>query len=337
MGHIAWYEFNFSSPVVLVTTVGARAMSTQLIEGKFSLSQNCALITPRDSNVNIIFFMYVFQQLFAYERGSISLIMQPSLRFTDLGRFYVPSPPLSEQAAIVRFLDHTEHRIKSYIRAKQKLIKLLNEQKKVIIHQAVTRGLDPNVRLKPSGVELLGNIPDHWAIKPLKRWVTFNSETLSEQTDKNYSFKYIDIGTIETGHLIHPPIEMNFEKSPSRARRILHFGDTIISTVRTYLKAIWYVNDNSGNLIASTGFAVLTPRKEVEPEYLDYVLQSPYFVDKVSAFSTGTTYPAISETILGCFVIALPPSLKEQKDIVNSIKSKTGPLEIIIKPETILI
>ena len=71
-------------------------------------------------------------------------------------------PPLPEQAAIVRFLDHADRRIRRYIRAKQQLITLLEEQKQAVIHRAVTRGLDPNVRLKPSGVEWLGDVPAHW-------------------------------------------------------------------------------------------------------------------------------------------------------------------------------
>ncbi len=78
-------------------------------------------------------------------------------------------PPPDEQSAIVRFLDHADRRIRRYIRAKQKLIKLLEEQKQAIIHRAVTRGLDPNVRLKPSGVEWLGDVPEHWEVLPLKR------------------------------------------------------------------------------------------------------------------------------------------------------------------------
>jgi len=79
-----------------------------------------------------------------------------------------PKPPLPEQAAIVRFLDYADRRIRRYIRAKQKLIKLLEEQKQAIIHRAVTRGLDPNVRLKPSGVEWLGEVPEHWDFTRLK-------------------------------------------------------------------------------------------------------------------------------------------------------------------------
>ena len=75
---------------------------------------------------------------------------------------FIHSRPPSEQAAIVRYLDHVDRRISRYIRAKQRLIELLEEEKQAIIHRAVTRGLDPNVRLKPSGVEWLGDVPEHW-------------------------------------------------------------------------------------------------------------------------------------------------------------------------------
>ncbi|MBM4223491.1 MAG: restriction endonuclease subunit S [Gammaproteobacteria bacterium] len=91
-----------------------------------------------------------------------------SLRPEHFKMIYSCLPPLPEQAAIVRFLDHADRRIRRYIRAKQKLIKLLEEQKQAIIHRAVTRGLDPNVRLKPSGVEWLGDVPEHWEVRRVK-------------------------------------------------------------------------------------------------------------------------------------------------------------------------
>ncbi|MCX6998271.1 MAG: restriction endonuclease subunit S, partial [Kiritimatiellaeota bacterium] len=78
------------------------------------------------------------------------------------------APPPAEQSAIICFLDHADRRIRRYIRTKQKLIKLLEEQKQAIIHRAVTRGLDPNVRLKPSGVAWLGDMPEHWEISRVK-------------------------------------------------------------------------------------------------------------------------------------------------------------------------
>ncbi len=89
-------------------------------------------------------------------------------RFDTFGAQLLPTPPASEQAAIVRFLDQADRRIRKAIAAKQKLIKLLQEQKQVIIHQAVTRGLDPNVKLKPSGVEWLGDVPEGWEVVPLR-------------------------------------------------------------------------------------------------------------------------------------------------------------------------
>ena len=86
---------------------------------------------------------------------------------------YACLPPLAEQAAIVRFLDHADRRIRRYIRAKQKLIALLEEQKQAIIHQAVTRGqIDPNrpayPSYRPSGVEWLGDVPEHWEVVALQ-------------------------------------------------------------------------------------------------------------------------------------------------------------------------
>ena len=80
----------------------------------------------------------------------------------------IPLPPLPEQRAIVRYLDHVDERIQRYVAAKEKLIALLEEEKQAVVNRAVTRGLDPNVRLKPSGVDWLGNVPAHWEVRRLK-------------------------------------------------------------------------------------------------------------------------------------------------------------------------
>ena len=86
-----------------------------------------------------------------------------------LQNFPVPLPPRDEQAAIVRYLDDADQRIRAYVSAKERLIALLEEERQAVIHQAVTRGLDPNVKLKPSGVEWLGDVPEHWEIQQLKQ------------------------------------------------------------------------------------------------------------------------------------------------------------------------
>ena len=93
----------------------------------------------------------------------------PRADWQFVGGMAVALPPLPEQSTIVRYLDHIDRRIQRYIRAKRRLVALLNEQKHAIIHRAVTRGLDPNMRLKPSGVEWLGDVPEHWEVMPLRR------------------------------------------------------------------------------------------------------------------------------------------------------------------------
>ncbi len=91
-----------------------------------------------------------------------------SLRPEHFKLIYTPEPPPDEQAAIVKFLDWANGRLERAIRAKRKIIALLNEQKQAIIHRAVTRGLDPTVKLKPSGIPWLGDIPEHWALISLR-------------------------------------------------------------------------------------------------------------------------------------------------------------------------
>jgi len=142
MGMIDWYEFDFDGPVVFVTTVGARAMSTRLVTGRFSLSQNCALIIPRSTEANTAYFEPVLKRVFDYEKASISLIMQPSLRFGDLNRFYVPVPPLPEQSAIAHFLEEAFCSIALATETAQKEIALLREYRTRLIADVVTGKLD---------------------------------------------------------------------------------------------------------------------------------------------------------------------------------------------------
>lgn len=240
-------------------------------------------------------------------------------------------PPRSEQDQIVAYLQAQDAHIARLIKTKRELIALLTEQKLRIIDHAVTRGLDASVALKPSGIDWLGDVPKHWSIKPLKRWVRLNASTLGEKTDPDFEFRYLDIGSVKTGRLAKELERLRFANAPSRARRVLRRGDTIISTVRTYLKAIWYVNEEADDLIASTGFAVLTPGREVEPEYLGYVIQSTGFVNRVTANSIGIAYPAIAETVLGRFPVVMPSTLEEQQAILAHIKAESAPLDQAIE------
>ena len=180
--------------------------------------------------------------------------------------------------------------------------------------------LKPYPSYKPTSIEWLGDVPAHWDVLPLKHWLRMNEAVLSETTDPNFEFRYIDIGSVGTGVLIEKPQKMRFATAPSRARRIVRDGDTIISTVRTYLKAVWFVEDTNGNFICSTGFVVLTPRPGTLPKFVSYLTQNNAFIDRLTANSVGIAYPAITESRLGSFQVAVPPFL-EQTAIAHYLDS----------------
>ncbi len=138
MGSIDSFEFNFDSPVIFVTTVGAKAMSTRLVSGKFSVSQNCALIIPWHQKTRVDYFEPTIQELFDFERRSIALIMQPSLRFKDLKKFRLPLPPATEQAAICAHLAAKLGEAKQVANSIETQIATLTAYRKSLIHECVT-------------------------------------------------------------------------------------------------------------------------------------------------------------------------------------------------------
>ena len=116
-----------------------------------------------------------------------------------IGNMVQPLPPLDEQTAIVRYLDDAEQRIRAYVSAKERLIALLEEERQAIIHQAVTRGLDPTVKLKPSSVEWLGDVPEHWSLRRLRSLASIKTggqDTINRLDNGKYPF-YVRSQTVE--------------------------------------------------------------------------------------------------------------------------------------------
>ncbi len=188
---------------------------------------------------------------------------------------------------------------------------------------------------KPSGVEWLGEIPAHWEVKRLKYLATLNDETLPENTDPNKEITYVDIGNVDSVKGITGTEDLIFENAPSRARRIVRQGDVIISTVRTYLKAIARIESTSTNFIVSTGFAVIRPR-QLDDGFIAYALGSPYFVESVVAHSVGVSYPAINASELAWLNIAFPP-IPEQATIAAFLDRETAKIDALTSKKQRLI
>ena len=256
-------------------------------------------------------------------------VSYPAINAPEVGNIYVTLPLPDEQKAIAAFLDRETARIASLIEKKQRQIELLQEKRAALISRAVTKGLDPDAPMKDSGIDWLGQIPAHWDVRRLKHTATINDEVLPETTDPDYELTYVDIGNVDASKGIVSTELYRFENAPSRARRIVRDGDTIVSTVRTYLRAIASIRGPADNLIVSTGFAVVRPRS-FDPGYLSYSLRSPFFVETVVSRSTGVSYPAINASEVGNIFIVIPPP-SEQKAVAAFLDRETARIEELIE------
>ena len=172
----------------------------------------------------------------------------------------IPVPSSEEQAAIVRFLDHADEQIQRYIAGKERLIALLEEQRQTLVHQAVTRGLDLNVRLKPSGVEWLGDVPEHWEMRRLGQctsvsggatpsmevnrfwggsvpWVT--PKDMKKDVISDSSMKVTNAAIQETSlQLVEPPVVLMVVRGMILARRVPIAYTTTPVTINQDMKAL---------------------------------------------------------------------------------------------------
>ncbi|MEU1745807.1 restriction endonuclease subunit S [Micromonospora arida] len=163
----------------------------------------------------------------------------------------------------------------------------------------------------------------------LKYLADINRRVLPESTDPDFEFAYIDISAVSGGGPLQvPPLATKFGSAPSRARRIAPEGSTIVSTVRTYLRAIAQVPHSDMPLVFSTGFAVLETQPDLDSRFMGYVCLSQPFIDDVVARSVGVSYPAINPSELGNIEVPCP-SLEEQRRIADFLDAETARIDAL--------
>jgi len=198
---------------------------------------------------------------------------------SQLKRLALPFPPLPEQATIVRFLDHYDRKIRRHIRAKQKLIKLLGEQKQAIIHRAVTRGLDPNVRLKPSGVEWLGDVPEHWEMKRNGRLFAQRNQTgFGELPILEVSLK-TGVRIRDFDNSIRKQVMSDREKYKRAAK-----GDIAYNMMRMWQGAVGVAPVDG---LVSPAYVVARPFEGVEVRYFSNLFRTSAYMKEVDSCSRG--------------------------------------------------
>lgn len=256
--------------------------------------------------VGILFKNYGFaEEFYRWGHGIVADLW--TTRWQEMKNIEIPLPPLKEQKLIFDFLTNRTSKIDQLISNQEKQIEKLKEYKQSLINQNVFNGKKYFI--------------------PLKKCCLLNKESLKDTNNPLQPIEYVEIGDVTLEDGIKKTESFLFKNAPSRARRKTKMGDIIVSTVRTYLKAIAIV-DKKG-LIVSTGFAVLEPIN-VSTKYLGYVLKTDYFTSSVSANSNGINYPSItSESLIN---LKIPTCDKEtQEKISVFLDDKCNKINKLIK------
>jgi restriction endonuclease S subunit len=236
----------------------------------------------------------------------------PHVNGTELKNFSVAIPPLQEQTAISNFLDDKTTKIDQAIAIKQKQIELLKERRQILIHKAVTRGLNDNVKFKDSGVEWIGEIPKHWEVKRLKYVANLVSDKM---LSKGNPLNYIGMENIEswTG---------NYVATNSETEGLANYfkqGDILFGKLRPYLAKVYLAKDEG---ICTTEFLVYRNNNEIFNWYLHLLMLSFEFINLIDSSTYGSKMPRANSDFIGNQLIPIPPK-EEQTQIAEFIEIAT--------------
>ena len=249
------------------------------------------------------------------ENGKMNTIRM-KISQDDLKKLYFPIPPLDEQQKIAQFLDDKTAKIDQAVDLAEKQIALLKEHKQILIQNAVTRGLNPDVPLKDSGVEWIGQVPEHWEVKKLKFVLTLSNK---KEESKNSNKRYIGMENIEsfTGKINDIPL------IAEGIANSFYKDEILFGKLRPYL-AKSYLADFDG--ICSTEFLVYRSTKVLNNRFALNIFLSYGFIDAVNASTYGSKMPRANAEFISNMFLAIPP-LSEQKQIIDYLDKQTAKID----------
>lgn len=243
-------------------------------------------------------------------------------------------PPKEEQTAIADFLDEKTAQIDILIEKKQKLIDLLKEKRVAIINHAVTKGINPKTKLKPSGIEWLGDIPEHWNVKKIGYLASVTKLTGFEYTNKwntnelgeiialrgyNVGNGFLDLRSVE---------RISIDLSNTLLRSKLFKNDIVYPCTGTIGNACLIDQDNTYHI--NQNIAKLTPYQIVNPKYLLFALLSYGVKSQIHFNNSSQMQPVILISELRQIKIAIPTDIQEQIEVVNKMEKEIGKLDLVI-------
>ena len=247
----------------------------------------------------------------------------PRADWRFIGNLALPLPPLAEQATIAHYLDNVTGRIRRCIDARERLIGLLEEKRRAVIHRAVTRGLDPNARLKPSGVEWLGDVPAHWEVRRIKT-------LFREKEERSADGKGVLL-SLTRSHGLIAQVEAS-SRMPAvtdlAGYRVCHPGDLVMNRMQAW-SGMFAVPKQKG--LTSPDYVVFESVISVKVKYFEYLFKTPIFVQQFAQKSKGigSGFNRLYTTDFGG-IFTISPPLTEQAAIAAHLDKATAAIDAAV-------
>ena len=291
-------------------------------------------VCPNEQNCRFIYQLYL-----SLDNGKLLKPLYSGLRKVITKSTFlsarIPLPPLPEQRAIVRYLDHADRRIRRYVSAKRKLIALLEEERQAIVNRAVIRGLDPNARLKPSGVPWLGDVPEHWEVRRLRTVAVMRVSNVDKHTREDEVpvrlCNYVDVYKNDRITSAMPFMAATASRDEIERFR-LESGDVLITKDSETWDDIGVpalVAESAHDILSGYHLALLRPTNEILGSYLARTLQSKGVAYQFHVRANGVTRYGLTHNGIQSVSLPLPP-LPEQTAIVEYLDKATADIDAAI-------
>lgn len=296
-------DYNCDGSYILIGRQGALCGNINLAKGKFFATEHAVVVYPYEEfNITFLSGFLEFMDLGQY---SVSAA-QPGLSVDRINALHILVPPINEQIIIGEFLDHETAQIDTLIEKQQTLIQLLKEKRQAVISHAVTKGLNPDAPMKDSGVEWLGEVPEHWEVKKLK----YVCDLISQKTEINYQ-EVIALENIEswTGNFVSSDSGYSGQDVGFDA------GDILFSKLRPYLAKVYLAKAEG---VAFGDLLVYRPKTELLNKYGFYLMTNEGFISAVNSSTYGSKMPRASTEFISEMPVVIP-LIQEQKQIVDYV------------------
>jgi len=334
LGLIETYDYNCRQ--ITWTTDGANAGTVFLREGKHNCTNVCGTLQPRSSKDILEYMTYSLQHATQfYKRPDTN---GAKIMNGEMAEIFTPRPPLQEQQTIANYLDKATAKIDTLIEKQTKLIELLREKRQAVISTAVTRGLDNTVVMKDSGVEWLGEIPEHWEVKKLG-YMTIKIG--SGKTPKGGAEVYSDTGILflrsqnvyDEGLFLTDVVHISEKINNDMENTQVKSGDILLNVTGGSIGRTTIVPDKFERANVNQHVCIIRLALKKYRKFVSLVMKSLTIKLQIDAIQNGAAREGLNFEQISNFKIALPP-YEEQNRTVKYIEKKTNQIDTLITKAT---